>query len=249
MASNVILILGESGTGKSTSIESLNPLETFIFNSADKHLPFPGSKTKYKTILNDKGNPSYSKSNMISERNIRKISQEIINLAERRSEIKNIIIDDLAYALLESVFERFDEKSFDKYKAFAKELKELIDSTKGLRDDLNIIIMNHIEYDTDSMGSRRVIFKMPAGKFTKEAIVPEGLFDTVLYAECTRIGDENKYYFRTQNSGNDTCKSPRGMFPGPRIPNDMQYILDCYRAYHAGEKMPEPKSVEIGENF
>jgi len=247
--SNVILILGESGTGKSTSLKTLNPLETFIFNSAEKSLPFPGSKTLYKTIYNDNGKINPHKSNILNEKSMTGIADKIIFIAEKRPEIKNIIVDDIAYALLQSVFDRFDEKNFDKFKKFAIELKNLIDSTKNLRDDLNIIIMNHIEYDTDAMGARKVIFKMPAGKFTKEALVPEGLFDTVLYAECAKEGEENIYFFRTQNSGNDTCKSPMGMFPGKRIPNDMQYVIDSYIAYHNGLELPAPKSVTIGENF
>jgi hypothetical protein len=222
---NLILILGESGTGKSASLETLNPLETFIFNSAEKPLPFKGSKTKYKTILQENGTVSWKKSNMVNERNIRVIKKKIVDIAERRPEIKNIVSDDLGYALLSSVFERFDETGYNKYKTFAKELKDLIDATKNLREDLNIILINHIEYDTDAMGARKVIFKMPAGKFTKEAMVPEGLFDTVLYSECAKNGEDNIYFFRTQNSGNDTCKSPAGMFPGKRIPNDMQYVI------------------------
>jgi hypothetical protein len=176
------------------------------------------------------------------------IRRNIVALSERRADIKNIIVDDLAYALLESVFDRFDDKNFDKFKQFAKEVKELIDCTKLLRDDLTIFIMNHIEYDTDAGGNRRVIFKMPAGKFTKEAIVPEGLFDTVLYSECLKDGKNMVYYYRTHNNGNDTCKSPSGMFT-PKIPNDLQYVKDCYIAYHNGEKMPEVKEVKVEGDF
>ena len=45
-----VLIIAESGAGKSTAIETLDPLETFIINVANKPLPFKGWKKKY-TIL------------------------------------------------------------------------------------------------------------------------------------------------------------------------------------------------------
>ena len=44
-----VLIIAESGSGKSTSIETLNPKETFIINVANKPLPFKGWKSKYVT--------------------------------------------------------------------------------------------------------------------------------------------------------------------------------------------------------
>ena len=53
-----ILIIAESGSGKSTSIENLNPAETFIINVANKALPFKGWKNKYVQWSKDnpKGN-------------------------------------------------------------------------------------------------------------------------------------------------------------------------------------------------
>ena len=45
--SNLIVILGESGTGKSTSLRNLDPQETFIINVLNKPLPFRGYKKLY----------------------------------------------------------------------------------------------------------------------------------------------------------------------------------------------------------
>ena len=42
-----ILVIAESGSGKSTSIENLDPKETFIINISGKALPFKGWKSKY----------------------------------------------------------------------------------------------------------------------------------------------------------------------------------------------------------
>ena len=43
---NFVVILGSSGNGKSSSIKSLDPKETFIINVLNKNLPFKGSKKK-----------------------------------------------------------------------------------------------------------------------------------------------------------------------------------------------------------
>ena len=47
---DIIGIVGQSGSGKSTSIRTLNPEETFIINTIGKPLPFPGSKKKYTKL-------------------------------------------------------------------------------------------------------------------------------------------------------------------------------------------------------
>ena len=52
---NSVLVIAESGSGKSTSIRNLNPKETVIINIANKPLPFKGWKSKYTTL--DKTNP------------------------------------------------------------------------------------------------------------------------------------------------------------------------------------------------
>ena len=45
--STMIALAGQSGTGKSSSIRTLNPAETFIINVASKPLPFKGWRSKY----------------------------------------------------------------------------------------------------------------------------------------------------------------------------------------------------------
>jgi dephospho-CoA kinase len=49
MASKLIGIVGQTGTGKSTAIKHLDPKETYIINVAKKELPFKGSEKLYNT--------------------------------------------------------------------------------------------------------------------------------------------------------------------------------------------------------
>ena len=44
---NAVILLGKSGTGKSSSIKGLDPKETVILNVLGKKLPFKGSSSLY----------------------------------------------------------------------------------------------------------------------------------------------------------------------------------------------------------
>ena len=46
---NVCMLLGKSGTGKSTSIKALDPKSTIVINTLKKRLPFKGSSSMYNT--------------------------------------------------------------------------------------------------------------------------------------------------------------------------------------------------------
>ncbi|MDR2878783.1 MAG: ATP-binding protein, partial [Fusobacteriales bacterium] len=83
------MILGDSGTGKSTSIRNLNPEETFIIQVLNKRLPFRGSKKMYTpcTKENPDGNIVY----LDKFNHILKALEKI----EEREEIKNLILDDI----------------------------------------------------------------------------------------------------------------------------------------------------------
>jgi hypothetical protein len=84
-----ILIIAESGTGKSTSIENLNPTETFIINVANKPLPFKGWRSKY--TLWSKDNPL---GNMYDKSSVASIEACIKYVNDKRPDIKNLVIDD-----------------------------------------------------------------------------------------------------------------------------------------------------------
>lgn len=80
---NVIVILGQSGTGKSTSIRTLNPEETIIINPLKKLLPFKGASKMYSVEKNNYL-PKASYGNIIDK----------LKEAHSNPKVKNIIIDD-----------------------------------------------------------------------------------------------------------------------------------------------------------
>ena len=246
-----ILTIGPSGTGKSHAIQFLNPKETFIINCDLKDLPFRGGSKNYKLVKKENGaisgkDTNYVKCNIFNSTETEKgLVWWIKTVAEKSPHIKTIIVDTITNAMLKSVMDSINVKGFDKYTSFAQELYVLIvDIVPALRDDLYIIFTAHNEEDTDSEGERVSRFKVPAGRFTKEKIVPESHFTIVLYSGTMLKDDKVEGYFVTQNTGKTTAKSPQGMFPALMIENNYQYVIDCANAYYNGEKAPESKVIK-----
>lgn len=102
-----ILVIGESGTGKSRSLITLNPEETFLFNIIGKDLPIKGWKQKY--ILYDKVT---QKGNMISTYNSTTLVKAT-GIVGAMPNIKNIIYDDFQYTLSYEYMARATERGWN----------------------------------------------------------------------------------------------------------------------------------------
>lgn len=238
-----LMILGPSGTGKSHSIKYLDSTKTVVICPDRKELPFKGSTKMYKAVYKAGGGPS-AKGNFIPINTMKEVREDIRLIAEKRPEIETVIIDTVTYAMIDSVMREIKTKGYDKFNEFADELYQLVNDIPAMRENLTVVFMAHVENETTD-GIPSTSFKIPAGRFTKEKIVPEGLFTIVLYTESKIVDGKPSYYFRTQTNGIDTCKSPEGMFPDLRIENNLQYVLDCMKAYYRDEAAPEPKAVQV----
>ncbi|AQR98135.1 ATP-binding protein [Clostridium saccharoperbutylacetonicum] len=201
------LILGESGTGKSTSLRNFDPGEVCYINPAKKPLPFKG---KFEALT--------------GTTDIRQISKFI-----RASNKKIVIVDDGQYLMSFPYMQRLKETGWDKYNDIQSDYFQLFDLADNLPDDVTVYFLSHIQIMDDGRQKIKTI-----GKMLDEKITIEGMFTTVLK---TYVSD-GKYYFLTQNSGNDTVKSPMGMFPTFAIDNDLNYVDEKIRNYY-----------EIGEDF
>lgn len=91
---NVCLIMGASGTGKSTSIKTLDPKETVIFNVLKKRLPFKGSNTLYNA----------ENKNMFNVDSYDAIVTYLQSLSANAKNVKNVIIDDITYVMRKEYF-------------------------------------------------------------------------------------------------------------------------------------------------
>ena len=223
---NSVLIIAESGSGKSTSIETLNPAETFIINVANKPLPFKGWKSKYKFWSKD--NPG---GNLYAKPEADNIVACMRYISEKRHEIKNIVIDDFQYMSGFEYMEKALEKGYDKFTKMASNLSKVATLPKDLRDDLTVFFLTHAEESTDIEGNRKLKAKT-IGKMIDNVITLEGLFSIVLFGKVKKSKDTGvKYIFETQNNGENTCKSPKGMFNTLEIPNDLALVKNAIEEY------------------
>ena len=220
-----VLIIADSGTGKSTSMRNLDPKETFIINIANKPLPFKGWKSKYTTISKD--NP---KGNMTTAASAAGIIKAIQHVNDKMPHITNLIVDDWQYMSSFEYFDRANEKGYDKFTQIAANLAQVAKMPKDLRDDLYVFFLTHSEESTDVNGHRKVKAKT-IGKMIDNTLTLEGLFSIVLFGRVKKTEDTLEYGFDTVNNGENTCKSPMGMFKDSFIDNDLQLVKDCIIKY------------------
>lgn len=101
---NICMILGKSGTGKSTSIKTLNPKETVVINTLQKKLPFKGSTSIYNS-------ENKNLFNVIDWQHTIKLLE---NLSNNAKHVKNVIIDDMIYIMRKEYFLRARENGYGK---------------------------------------------------------------------------------------------------------------------------------------
>lgn len=219
-----LLIIGESGSGKTCSIRNCDPATTAIISPEKESLPFGKKAQKYP-----------GKFDMLcNETDARKITKYMRDEVAKGKKL--IIVDDFQYILAIPYMNRIKETGWDKYNDFGSNYFEIIEVCKELPDDVVVAYMSHGETLDTGLFTVKLI-----GKLLREKITIEGLFTVVL-----RTGvNEAKYYFYTQNSGKDTTKSPLGMFPSYAIDNDLEYVADKIRNfYEVGEYKSDEEMEE-----
>jgi hypothetical protein len=217
-----VLIIGESGTGKSTSIRTLPPEETFIINILDKPLPFRGSQKQYTNLSEDGLTGNYYAPS--SRKSLLK-TIDLVNLY--RPEIKYLIVDDFGYTITNQFMRSALEKGYDKFSKLAVNAWELLNILTSLRDDLIVFIMMHSDIDKQGKSKPKTI-----GKMLDDHVCIEGKFSIVLHSIC----EDGNYGFLTNNNGLYMAKSLMGMFNQPIIENNLKFVADNINEYLMGEK-------------
>lgn len=148
-----ILILGESGTGKSASMRNFKPDELALANVAGKPLPFKG---KFAEVLNSD-----------SYRAIKKFMKE--------SYANVVVIDDAQYLMANEFMRRSAERGYDKFTEIAVNFWDLVQAVRELPEEKIVVFIAHIERDQNGNEKIKTI-----GKLLDEKITVEGMFTIVL---------------------------------------------------------------------
>ena len=206
-----VLVLGDSGTGKSASLRSFNEDEVFVINCAGKPLPF---KKHFDCFT-----PSFEH-----------MAQDILQ-AMNKTNKKVIVVDDAQYIMSFQYMRRIKEGGWDKWNDIQGDFFNIIKACDYMPDDVTVYFLSHLQRDDEGHEKIKTM-----GKMLDEKITIEGLFTTVLKT-CVADG---QYCFLTQNSGKDTVKSPIGMFDTFAIDNDLKYVDTKIRNYYElGDYVPD----------
>ena len=229
--SNTVLVIGQSGSGKSTSLRNLDPSSTFIINVLDKPLPFRGYKKNYTqvaSVKDEKGNKTgKSTGNYFSSDNWNEIITTIDTVNKYRPDITTLVIDDWQYILAYEFMRRVSEKGYDKFSELANHGWSTINACLNTGSRLTIFILAHSDIDNCGRSKCKTI-----GKMLDEKITIEGMFTTVLHSRVVA----NQYLFQTQSNDEYLAKSPMGMFNELLIPNDLKIVKEAVEGYFNEEE-------------
>jgi len=199
-----VLILGESGSGKTYAVKNMDPEKVGVFLVEKPRLPF---RKQFKVC--------------------RDATYYVILKALADPKLKQYVIDDSQYLLVNEFFDRAGETGYQKFTDMALNFRNLIHFViRKVPDDVIVYFLHHT--DTDSNGR---IKAKTIGRMLDEKLTVEGLFDIVLRTQV----DPEGHWFLTKTNGQDTVKTPEDMFPDDRIPNDLAAVDMAIRIYYEME--------------
>ena len=211
--SKATLILGQSGTGKSTSLRNLNPDDVLLIQSIKKPLPFRSAEWR---PLTENGGSIYVSDN----------AEKIINAMQKCTR-PIIIIDDFQYIMANEYMRRAQETGFNKFTEIGKKTWDIFNTASQLADDKRVYILSHTEESEAGKTKIKTIGKMLDEKITLEGMVTICLQTTIV---------NEQYKFITKNNGQNTVKSPLGMFDSEHIDNDLNFVDNAICEYFGVEK-------------
>ncbi len=216
-----ILIIGDSGSGKSTSYRKMDPTKTCIIDTEQKGFPFKEqfSNVKY---------PSNIKEFM-----------DTLDAVKKDTSVKYVVIDSITEALRMALKNaRETEKGYDIFNKYAATIAVLMRRFKS--KEQIFIVYAHPEHinrmsSTGTQASSRVASVLQ-GKEWEGKLESQFLVTLFTDIKADEAKDENKYGFLTNSDGVSSAKSPADMFKDKRIPNDLSKVMAAISAYYPGLK-------------
>tara|TARA_B110000977_G_scaffold95134_1_gene125620 strand:+ start:2619 stop:3254 length:636 start_codon:yes stop_codon:yes gene_type:complete len=206
-----IIVVGKSGSGKSSSLRNLNPETTAVLNTERKQLPFKGA-IKFKNVPV----PDLNTFNAAFKK------------AVESTEIETIVIESFT-SLVEMIYREADVrfKGFDVWSFYNKEIDRILNMSKNT--DKHIIYLA-IDGAYDSEDGVQERFVAVDGNRWKKRVEKE--FVVCLFTDNYYSNDKTSYRFRTQSQGKDSAKSPMEMFDSLYIENDLAQVIEKCNEYY-----------------
>lgn len=177
-----VLIIGESGSGKSASLRTFEPEDVSVFNVAAKPMPF-------RKKLPTKATSDYN----------------AIIACIKASQKKAFVIDDSQFLMCFEAFAKAKETGYGKFTDMALHFYNLVQFViRQTPPDVIVYFLHHTEVAGDS----GKIKAKTLGKMLDSQLTLEGLFAIVLHC----VTDGKNHSFVTQSDGLTTAKSPMEMF-------------------------------------
>lgn len=152
---NLVMVIGKSGSGKSTSLRNFEPGEVGIFNIAGKPLPFRKRLPKAD-----------------------RVSYEQIKSSLKKNRLRAYVIDDSTYLMQFEAFQYAKVKGYDKFVDMAQSFEQLLEAAMGTDEDTIVYFLHHPQFADDGGSKPQTI-----GKMLDNQLNVEGLFPIVI--ECT----------------------------------------------------------------
>lgn len=209
--SQIIAVMGESGSGKTTSMEKLPSEETFYIDADGKGLAWVGWQNQYERGKN------YVK---MSQKE--KVLAQIQNIDKTHSQFKYLVIDTINGIMVDEEMARIKEKGYEKWTELALGVYDIIKYALSARDDLTVIFVAHSQTEQDDNGYMFTRIKTNGRKLEK--IVLESKFPNVVLAKAV----DGKYVFEV-HANNSTAKTLKGAFSQATmtIENDITKVIDA----------------------
>ena len=221
----IIIVEGESGAGKSTSLRNMPPEQSLILAATDKPLPFKGwkaweDKKRIKVLADMNDIPGW-----LDKANTKGIKYVII---EDHTHFQNARILGTEFqqaGTSANKYARWEKFGRDVYGSIWQKAKELTNIDY-------IIVMAHVIKDADGTYSFKTF-----GKMVGNTVDPVSYSRIVLHAivDADQKEMNKRYVFITNADGTHEAKSPMGMLP-ERMPNDLWNVLELVKAYDQPEQ-------------
>ena len=208
--SNAICVMGESGSGKTTAMRTLDPSVTYYIDCDGKGLSWKGWRRQYNA----------EKKNYFRSDDQNQIYSVMRGVSETRKDIKNIVIDTANSIMIADEFRRMKDKGYDKWQDLAMSVFAIATEASKLRDDMNVIVLFHVQVERNEVTGQAFTRILTNGKMLNKVGL-EKYFTTVLLSKRNENGE---YVFETR-ANNSTAKTPKDAFDAEEIPNDMGAVL------------------------